>query len=82
MIILLEFFSNFSSKKKRTEALKMCSTFVLSVICVIAHFVIAVRAIGPLGAFGVSVGSSKCDPSITTASGTYAIHKGKRMRGV
>lgn len=55
----------------------MSSICVLSVICVIAHFATSVRAIGPLGAFGVGVGTPKCDPSITTASGTYAIHKGK-----
>lgn len=61
----------------------MSSLFVVfSVICVVAHFAASVRAIGPLGAFGVGVGSSKCDPSITTASGTYAIHKGKRMRDI
>lgn len=57
----------------------MNSIFVLSVVCVIVHFVVSVRAIGPLGAFGVGVGSSKCDPSITTASGTYAMHKGKPL---
>lgn len=48
------------------------SILVASIIC-------SVQAIGPLGAFGglgVGVGSSKCDPSITTASGTYAMHKG------
>lgn len=49
--------------------------FVLSSI-VVAYFVVSVHAIGPLGSFGVGVGSSKCDPSITTASGTYAMHKG------
>lgn len=32
-------------------------------------------AIGPLGSFGVGVGSSKCELSLTTASGTYVVHK-------
>lgn len=32
-------------------------------------------AIGPLGAFGVGVGASKCELSATTASGTYVVHK-------
>lgn len=55
----------------------MNSIFVLSVL-ILAYPVILVHAIGPLGAFGaIGVGSSKCDPSITTASGTYAMHKGK-----
>lgn len=43
----------------------------------ISSHIVMVQAIGPLGSFGVGVGSSKCDPSITTASGTYAVHKGK-----
>ncbi|XP_055316515.1 beta-1,3-glucan-binding protein-like [Sitodiplosis mosellana] len=46
---------------------------VLSAIC--GFFVISVQAIGPLGSFGVGVGAAKCEPSITTASGTYAMHK-------
>lgn len=53
----------------------MNSVFLLSAI-IFGYSVVLVRAIGPLGAFGVGVGSSKCDPSITTASGTYAMHKG------
>lgn len=47
-----------------------------SVILIVGCLVYAVHAIGPLGTFGVGVGSSKCEPSITTASGPYAIHKG------
>lgn len=57
----------------------MILKFVLSAI-VFACFVTSACAIGPLGAFGVGVGSSKCDPSITTASGTYAMHKGKTIQ--
>lgn len=48
--------------------------FLSSII--VAYLVVAVQAIGPLGSFGVGVPSSKCEPSITTASGTYAMHKG------
>lgn len=44
--------------------------------CVVG-LVASVHAIGPLGTFGVGVASSKCEPSITTASGPYAVHKGK-----
>lgn len=32
-------------------------------------------AIGPLGSFGVGVGSPKCELSLTTASGSYVVHK-------
>lgn len=48
-------------------------TFVVS-LCV-AGLVLSVHAIGPLGTFGVGIASSKCEPSITTASGPYAVHK-------
>lgn len=34
-----------------------------------------VTAIGPLGSFGVGVGSPKCELSLTTASGSYVVHK-------
>ncbi|XP_031636941.1 beta-1,3-glucan-binding protein-like [Contarinia nasturtii] len=51
----------------------MNAIVVLSIVC--AYIVCFVQAIGPLGTFGVGVGSSKCEPSITTASGTYAMHK-------
>lgn len=57
----------------------MNSLLVLGSI-VVACFVLSVSAIGPLGGFGVGVGSSKCEPSITTASGTYAVHKGEAMQ--
>lgn len=54
---------------------KMNVIFVFGAIC--AYFVISIHAIGPLGSFGVGVGSAKCEPSITTSSGTYAMHKGR-----
>lgn len=54
--------------------------FMLSAIIIVTYSVISVGAIGPLGAFGVGVGASKCEPSLTTASGTYAIHKGILVR--
>lgn len=34
-----------------------------------------VGAIGPLGGFGVGVGAPKCEPTLTTASGSHVIHK-------
>lgn len=52
----------------------MNTVFALSLL--ILSFVVSIQAIGPLGSFGVGVGASKCEPSLTTASGTYAIHKG------
>lgn len=54
----------------------MFLTVVLNTI-IIGYLLPSTSAIGPLGAFGVGVGSAKCEPSITTASGSYAIHKGK-----
>lgn len=60
---------------KQCSDSKMHIMFVLGFLSV-AYVVSSVRAIGPLGSFGVGVGGSKCDPSITTASGTYAMHKG------
>lgn len=36
----------------------------------------SVNGIGPLS-FGVGVGTAKCEPSLTTASGPYATHKGE-----
>lgn len=55
--------------------LKMYHFKVISAIIVIG-LTLPIDAIGPLGTFGVGVASSKCEPSITTASGPYAIHKG------
>lgn len=58
---------------------KMNVILVFGAIC--AYFVISIHAIGPLGSFGVGVGSAKCEPSITTSSGTYAMHKGRSFYG-
>lgn len=52
------------------------NAILVLIATIVAYSAISVRAIGPLGSFGVGVGSPKCDPSITTASGTYAMHKG------
>lgn len=52
--------------------------FVLSSI-ILVYVLVVVRAIGPLGSFGVGVPSSKCEPSVTTASGTHAMHKGNNV---
>lgn len=41
----------------------------------IVVFVSLSVAIGPLGSFGVGVGSPKCELSLTTASGAYVVHK-------
>lgn len=48
----------------------------LSLIFVgIVSLVSLAAAIGPLGSFGVGVGSPKCELSLTTASGSYVVHK-------
>lgn len=44
-------------------------------IVVLVYSIVAANAIGPLS-FGVGVGTAKCEPSVTTASGPYATHKG------
>lgn len=44
-------------------------------IVLLVYLIVAANAIGPLS-FGVGVGTAKCEPSVTTASGPYATHKG------
>lgn len=46
-----------------------------SIICLVLTLLSTVYAIGPLGTFGV-VGA-KCDPSVTTSSGTMTASKPK-----
>lgn len=48
----------------------MCLSLLISVA-----FVTIGHAIGPLNTFGVGVGTPKCEPSVTTASGAYAMVK-------
>lgn len=52
------------------------STLLLIAIFKLTSYV---EAIGPLGSFGVGVVTPKCEPSLTTASGLYAIHKGNEF---
>lgn len=47
----------------------------LLIFIVLEVLVSLAAAIGPLGAFGVGVGSPKCELSLTTASGSYVVHK-------
>lgn len=40
------------------------------------------NALGPLSSFGVGInGVPKCDPSVTSASGSYVTHKGTFCSG-
>lgn len=48
---------------------------LLLIFVEISVLVSLTTAIGPLGSFGVGVGSSKCELSLTTASGSYVVHK-------
>lgn len=58
--------------------LKMNAFLIVNVIIVV-HLIGFAVGIGPLGAFGVGVGTAKCEPSLTTASGPYAVHKGDKL---
>lgn len=50
----------------------MVCFFIL--ICILA-VTFKSEAIGPLVGFGVGVGTPKCEPTLTTASGSHVIHK-------
>lgn len=53
-------------------------------IAVIINLLVAnIQAIGPLSTFGVGIinGVPKCDPSVTSASGSYVTHKGSFCSG-
>lgn len=41
----------------------------------ILGLILRAHAIGPLVGFGVGVGTQKCEQTLTTASGSHAIHK-------
>lgn len=53
----------------------MSHIVVFNVVVLLVYNIVFVNAIGPLS-FGVGVGTAKCEPSLTTASGPYATHKG------